>query len=290
MPVQFDKFDQPKVDRLKFHLETQAEKGPAKFYEIYVDNLKAVPKTDSPQDFDGYENYLNSDSSELKIIIYNTGSSPRNDQYVFSLKAKNPQEALENGLDGFALKGLTKNELFELKVQRDAKVAESLEVIKLKKDIEDLSSQLQENKEYTEKLENGLEIARANGNKIGGVNIGDAISDALEGLVRRNTHIIAQLPGLDGIAKVIEKDNANQQNRKAPQPDAEVTFKKKTEQSETPELTAQEKQFLDLFKQIQKHFSEDDLTRVIEILDRLSLDKAKILPVLELLQEEGNQS
>src|SRR6478736_2825254 len=100
MPIQFDKFDQNKVDSLKNHLKMMAEKEKAKFYEIYVDNLKAVPKTDEPAEFDSFEDYLTADSEQVKIVIYNTSSSPRNDQYVFLLKARNRDEATTLGLSG----------------------------------------------------------------------------------------------------------------------------------------------------------------------------------------------
>ena len=69
MPIQFDKFDQQKVDRLKSHLEAQAKRSSAKFYEIYVDGLKAVQKTDDPNDFEGYEDYMTAETKEIKIVL-----------------------------------------------------------------------------------------------------------------------------------------------------------------------------------------------------------------------------
>ncbi len=289
MPIQFDKFDQQKVDRLKTHLEAQAQKGNSKFYEIFVDSLKAVQKTDEPDEFDGYENYMTADTSQIKIVIYNSGTSPRNDQFVFSMKAKNPQEALELGLDGVSFKMLSKNELSELKTNRENHLAESQVIQELNEDIEDLNKELDEKDSYISLLEQGIEKAKANGNKIGGINLSTVLAEGLEGLLRKNTHIIAQVPALEGFAKLIDQDTQQQQGVSTPTVEAEVSFTKKTAgTSEGSALTESETHFLSLFRQLQKTFTEQEIYTVIEILDRLSLDKKLIAPVLVLLEEKSN--
>lgn len=286
MPIQFDKFDQQKVDRLKTHLEAQAQKGHPKFYEIFVDSLKAVQKTDEPDEFDGYENYLTADSSQIKIVIYSSGTSPRNDQYVFSMKAKNPQEALEMGLDGVSFKMLTKNELCELKANRENHLAESQVIQELKEEIEDLNAEMDEKDSYIALLEKGIEKAKANGNKIGGINLGTALMEGLEGLLRKNTHILAKVPALEGFAKLIDEDTQQQHALSSPVEDTEVSFTKKTVENENSSLTESETHFLALFRQLQKTFTEQEIYSVIEILDRLSLDKKQIVSVLALLEDK----
>jgi hypothetical protein len=288
MPIQFDKFDQQKVDRLKIHLEAQAQKGHPKFYEIFVDNLKAVQKTDDPSEFEGYEDYMTSGTGQIKILIYNSGISPRNEQYVFSMKAKNPQEALEMGLDGVALM-LTKNELSELKFNRDKQVAESQLVQQLNAEIEKLNAELQEQSNYVDLLEQGIEKAKANGNKIGGIDLGVILTEGLNGFVRKNTHLIGQIAGLDGIAKIIEQDTIQQQLPPAQQENAEVSFTKKTATNQSPVLSEDETHFLSFFTEIQKNCNEQEICEVIEILHRLSQDKNQIEPVIELLNQSGNE-
>ena len=97
MPVTNDKYDQLKIDKLKHFLEDMASKGQAKPYEIFVDNLKVVPKTEDPKDFDSYEFYMNEDTEKIRILIYNSNLSPRNDQYCFYVQ-QNKQEKSHNGL------------------------------------------------------------------------------------------------------------------------------------------------------------------------------------------------
>ena len=52
MPVTNDTYDQLKIDKLKHFLEAQAAKGLAKPYEMLLDNLKVLSKTEDPQEYD----------------------------------------------------------------------------------------------------------------------------------------------------------------------------------------------------------------------------------------------
>ena len=97
MPVNNENFDQLKIDKLKHFLEDMAAKGQARPYEIFVDALKVVPKTEDPKDFDSYEYYMNEDTEKIRILIYNSNLSPRNDQYSFFVQ-KNKHDKGMNGL------------------------------------------------------------------------------------------------------------------------------------------------------------------------------------------------
>lgn len=281
MPKQFDVFDQQKVNNLKTHLDTMAAKGKAKFYEIYVDALKAVPKTDVAEEFESYEDYLTTNTNEIRIVIYYSEASPRNEQYVFSMKAKSPEEALDFGLNGVAFRSYSSKDLVQLRQQKERKTAETMEIQGLKRQISELNGEIEEKDQYIERLESGIEQAKANGNKIGGMHIGEIVSVALEGMVRRNTHLIAQVPVLNGLAGIIERDNVQPAQTITQQPETEVTFKKK--EQTTPVLSEEDQQCLGLMKNIQSHFTADEFTKVINILDALSKDKEQITPVMELL-------
>jgi hypothetical protein len=262
-----------------------AAKGHDKFYEIFVDSLKAVQKTDEPSEFDGYEDYMTAGTNQIKIVIYCSGVSPRNDQYVFAMKAQNQEEALDLGLNGVEFRTFTKSDLTQLRNNRDKKAIETQEIQALRKEIAELNNELEEKEAYIEQLEKGIETAKANGNKIGGMHIGEIVSVALEGIVRRNTHLIAQVPALNGLAGIIDKDTEKAGELAEPT-ETEASFKKKEQGSGATQLTEQEKEFLRLFKEIQKHFTEEEMQQVIDILEALSKDKEQIQIILDLLQEE----
>ena len=283
MPIQFDKFDQQKIDRLKSHLESMATKGTPKFYEIFVDGLKAVPKTDEPKEFEGYEDYMTPSTNQIKIVVYCSGASPRNDQYVFSMQAKSNEEALDFGLNGIAVKSFTTNELKELRLQRDQKSAYKSEINGLNEEMEELYKELDEKKIYIEKLEKAVEEAKANGNKIGGIHVGEVLSVAAESFLKRNAHKIEKGLGVEGLAGFLQSEETQSTETKA-QPDTEVTIKKKGEAKSKTEISDQDKQFLGLFREIQKHFSQAEFDQVIEIIESLSKDKTKIAEIIQVLK------
>lgn len=287
MPIQFDNFDQQKIDRLKNHLIAMAGKGKAKHYEIFVDALKAVPKTDEPSEFDGYEDYMTPDTEQIKICIYNTSLSPRNDQYVFLLKARNREEANSLGLSGTPVKTYSRNSLSEWREAQEKKSAEAIEIANLKKTISELRQENAELEEENEQLAAAVLAAKENGNKIGGVHIGDIVSVALEGLVRRNTHIIAKIPGASELAGLIEKDNTK--TPELPEENKEVSFKKKEAAPTQPVLTPQEKEFIALFHELHKHFTPQEITQIIELLDEMSKDKTILNDVLEYITGEESE-
>lgn len=284
MPIQFDNFEQQKVDNLKNHLVSMAQKQKAKFYEIYVDSLKAVPKTDEPSEFDGYEDYLTPESNQIKIVIY-SGNSPRNDQYVFALKGKTREDAILQTLEGLPVKSFSRNSLHDLKVQMEKKSAEAQQILRLKDEIAQLNEEIEDKDEYIEDLEEAVKIAKANGNKIGGINVSDVISAALEGMLRRNTHLLAEITGVQGLAGIIERDNARLGTAPQKNPDTQVSFKS-VDSEEKAELPEHEKQFIAFLYQLQQCFTEQEFTQAINILEAMSKNTSLIPPVLEVINKK----
>lgn len=288
MPIQFDNFDQNKVDRLKNHLQTLADKNKAKFYEIFVDNLKAVPKTDEISDFDAYEDYINVDTEQLKIIIYNSSLSPRNDQYVFILKAKSREDAQNIGLNGMPLPKYSKNDISEWRTSNAKRTQEEIQIASLRGEIRRLEQESREKDLCIRELENKIYIAQKNGNKIGGIHVGDMLSVALDGLITKGT--LNKIPVLSGLAGLMKGGNNNESTK--PQTDTEATFEKldNNTHNSSPELNEEDKHSLELMKNIQSQFNENEFGSVLEILDALNEDKALIPQVLEFINEEEEES
>src|SRR5262245_2837430 len=139
MPVSNDKYDQLKIDKLKHFLQEMAAKGQARPFEIFVDNLKVVPKTEDPKDFDNYEYYMNEDTEKVRILIYNSASTPRNDQYCFHIENRKTDKPL-GGL------GEIENIIQEKLSARDREH----EMTRLQNELEETKKQLEEAEEYAE--------------------------------------------------------------------------------------------------------------------------------------------
>lgn len=273
MPVNNENFDQLKIDKLKHFLEDMAGKGQARPFEIFVDSLKVVPKTEDPKDFESYEYYMNEDTEKIRILIYNTGSSPRNDQYNFFVQ-KNLREKPANGL------GEIDNIIQEKLAARD----KEYEMTRLKEELEEVKSQLEEAEEYSESLETQLEDLKTNRFKLGNINMGELASVALEGIVRRNPQLLSKLPGGDALAGIIEQDNIDKSKAITPAqaPEGEVSFQKKAETSEN--LTEEQKRYSAFLSQLEQTFNEAQLADVMLIIQKLAEEPAQLTETKSFLK------
>ena len=101
-----EKYDPVKLERLKYFLEANAERGKPKYFEIFVDNLKAVDKNNDPACFDDYTMYLNEDSKMVKVLIYTTTeNSPRNDKFIYNI-VNDTEEKKKNEKQNQELSGI----------------------------------------------------------------------------------------------------------------------------------------------------------------------------------------
>jgi hypothetical protein len=285
MSVTIENYDQLKIDKIKLHLQSQAEKGNPRFYEIFVDNLKAVQKTNDVAEFDSYEDYMTEDTEKIRILIYSSSStSPRNDQYTYRMKKV---AEVKNETSSSSLNGLEIEARIEEKLQGHR---ERWEHEQLRKELDQTKKQLEEAESYSEKLEAELVQFRSKKLILGNVNLGELASVVVEGFVRRNPQILAKIPGAEGLAGVIEQDNKDKANAtQNPAPDTTASFKKA--QEETAEvLTEEEKGYLQFMKGIAENFDQQEITILTQIIIKLEEDPAQLKPVAELLNIDINGS
>ncbi len=275
-----------------------ASKKEPKFYKIFVDDSPAVPKTANPEEFDNYEDFLTPDSRNVSVVIYCSAHSNRNDKYHYSLTASTDEEALQEGLAGLPDKPYNTDELRELKEKRQLHLIESAEIKKLQQQLEEsnaakngLQTTISEKDKELDRLFKALELAEASSNTIHGLNVGRVLADAGEALLRKNTSVIAKIPGLEGIASAIDEDTIKKYGTKPEEPKqeestGEVNFKKKGQANSEAgtNLSEQEKEFLRIFSHLQKHFTREEMEQILEILDALSGNKKNINITLDLLK------
>jgi hypothetical protein len=274
MAITSETYDQLKIDKLKLYLQTQADRNAARFYEIYVDNLKAVHKTNDIQEFDSYEDYMTEDTERIRILVYTTSSSsPRNDQYVYRMKKQEEQKTIvqQRGLSGIELENRMEE---KLQTHRERWEHEALV-----KELEETKQQLKESEEYAEKL--AAELQEYRGKKLhwGNVNLGELASVVVEGIVRRNPQMVAKLPGGEALAGIIEQDN-KERGTTTPTQETEVSFKKK---SDAPELSEEEKGYLNFMRGIAESFDDEEIVILTQVITKLEEDTTQLKPVAELL-------
>lgn len=270
MPIITDKYDSAKIERLRHYIITNADKGNPRDYEIFVDSLKVVSRTNNPIEFDSFEDFVTEDSQKIRILIYNSANSPRNDQHVFMMRE--PEGKPMNGVD-------INNTIDEkLKAARG-----EWETELLKSDHEKLKKELEEAEDYIEKLEAELQVEKSKKNKIGDIHIGEITSMVLEGFARRNPQILAKyVPGGETLAGILTEDNKEKERLAlAPAQETEASFKAKVSDSG---LTEDEKSYLSFMKQLEGKFDSDEMTSLMQIIETLSKDTSLIKPVIELIK------
>ena len=273
MPVITEHYDQLKIDKLKHYLETQAGKGQAVPFELFVDNLRVVPRTDDPKEFDNYEFYMNEDTEKLRILIYGYGMSPRNDQYCFMVQ----KNKLDKGLNGL---GEIENIVQEKLAARDREH----EMNRLREELQTTKEELEEAEEYSDKLEKEIQYMKENKFKFKNLDMGEIASVALEGMLRRNPQIFTRVPGGETLAGLIVQDNKEQEARllqQQPTVETEATFQKKG--NNEPQLSEIEARQLAFLNQLQEGFDAKQIEVFNIILGRLAAEPGKLADIAQLL-------
>jgi hypothetical protein len=272
MPVNNEHYDQFKIDKLKHFIEDMQAKGQPKPFEIFVDNLKVIPKTEDAEQFDNYEYYMNENTEKIRIVIYGSARSPRNDQYCFFVQ-KNKQEKGLNGL----------GEIESLIQEKLAEKDKEYELKKLQEELVQAKAQLEEAEEYAENLEAQMEEMKANKFKVGNLNLGELASVMAESFVRRNPQLLAKIPGGEALAGIIIEDNATQNDKQiaAPVVEGEMSFKKKTDTAET--LTEEQKRYAVFLAQLEQTFDEIQLATVMQVLQKLAEEPTQLEVIKKLL-------
>ena len=290
MPVQFETFSQEKIDRLRNSLEVAASKGRPKSFEIWVDGLQVIPRTEDTSDFDRYEDALTADSQQIKVVIYCTDKTNRNDKYFYALKAENTEQAIEMGIAGMPVKSFNSRDIDHWRQKQVVKNEQSRHIAELKSKIGELNRELAEREEYIKEVEDALEKAEANKNTLRGFDLGALLGKGLESLIRNTASTWGKVPGLSGFAEVVEQENQDKVAAGSkPDEQAQASITKKKENSDGVILTDQEKQLLSFFKELQRVFSIVEFEQVIAILDLLSKEKSELDIVLSHLKEQDQE-
>jgi hypothetical protein len=262
-------FDNAKIEKLKNFLEDMAAKGQPRPYEIYVDNLRVVPKTENPDDFEGYEQYMDGNTAQLKIVIFGSSASPRNEKYCFDV-----QKEKEKPLNGLGeVDSLIQDRL-------DARDREHA-MADLNKELSATKQQLEESEEYAESLEQQIQDLKE-GKYKKNIQWGELASVAVESMLRRNAQLFAKIPGGEALAGLIEQDNLEKkQLAVSGSPDSKASFQKKPDAA--AHLTPEHLQYIPMIEQLYKDFDDAQFQTVIQIIGKFTEDPGQLQTVAELL-------
>jgi hypothetical protein len=79
------------IERLKQWIAEMSSTGDAKYYEIFVDGMRIVHKTNDVEEFDRYKVWVSTETQQIKVLTYNTIGSHRSKPFEFRTE-KYPEE------------------------------------------------------------------------------------------------------------------------------------------------------------------------------------------------------
>jgi hypothetical protein len=254
------KYDPAKIEKLANYLRIYHEKGQPIDYEILIDGLKAVRRTNDPAMFSTFENFIEADSKCMEILFYN-GSSNVHEKRIFFF---DDDEKKEKGLSGVEVQSLVQEGIEQKEKEWQYK--------QLQKDNADLQAKVEELEKEIEELEKEKETIEASQSPLKGF-LGELGSSFVESFIRRNPKIINGIPGGEALAGLLEKEDKEQ-----PSPESEVTFTSKSSLNEEHKYAIQ---FVD---QLKTQFTRDEFDQVLLILEKISNDKSLIEIVLDQIK------
>jgi hypothetical protein len=77
-----EKYEQAKIEKLIQYLRFYSKKGQPVDYEILIDNFKAVRRTNDPENFLIFKNFITADTHVMQVLLF-SGSSNNNEKRVF---------------------------------------------------------------------------------------------------------------------------------------------------------------------------------------------------------------
>jgi hypothetical protein len=260
MPITTEKYDQLKIDKLKHLLTELAGKGQARPFEIFVDGLKVVPKTEDVKEFENYEYYINEDSEKIRILIYYSLTSPRNDQYVYYIQ----RGKIDKPLSGLGdLEGIIHEKLEARDREHEAR--------QMKQELEDTKKQLEEAEQYAEILEQQLELANNNRHKLGRLDLVELGGLVLERMATKNAAALERI----GLGSLVAPS--------ATEPIAEpvaASFQKQ------PPTSAAQQRHIELLQQLESIFDDNQLGLVMQIIGKFAEEPTHLQTVAGLLNIE----
>lgn len=264
-------YSEKKMKLLRDYLLKEAQEGRPRYYEIKIDGIKVVPRTNDPVHFESYLETLEDDNNLIEVMIYQTSERSFNsDKYQFQISDN-------SGSNKNTLSGSEVDAKIQSAVERER---ERMENEKVREELEKTKSDLKEAEEHIEKLQEDLKKYQGKKLHWGNVNLGELASVMVEGMVRRNPQILTKLPGGETLAGIIEQDNKEREQETETE-DAEVTIIKNT--SDNKELSEDQKRFLQVLEMLEDNFDEGELMLITSILSKLIERKHDLKTVASLL-------
>ncbi len=261
-------------------LKNEADNGTPKEYDVKVDELKVVSRTNDPERFYSYEEFVLPETRNITINIYDS-KSDRCTRYILLLREEEPSKQELSGIE----RSINTKMLQERK---------KWEYDQLKKEYDDLKEQLDESDEYADALKtkiNQLEAEKSTkSNKIT-----DTIIGLAGVLLAKKPNALSGIPLIgDLLGGSKEKQSTQEEQCEVTVEETECTasFQKKgTPKNFTGEITNDDERHLK--EALQRFFKVEYIDRVGQIIQYLFIHNPFIdqtIKVMEHAIKHGEQT
>jgi hypothetical protein len=286
MSIVKEKYSPNRINLLYQMLQNDKEQGNPRDYDIKVDELKVVQRTDDPERFFTHEEFVQPGTGCITINIYD-GSSRRCTKYqlYFGDVQMNGNSSTLAGVES-AINEKISNERKQWEYEQ------------MKKDKEVLEAKLDESEEYAEGLEEKLEEIQQEFQEykfkrvgMAEMSTGKMLGFATDYLVKNHPSIAQKIPLLsglsgfftgeetmeDGLGAVLESPAAREMN---------ASFVRKSPKDANPHFDPARESKLAFFRQMEEAFTGDQLEKVVLIIQQLSAKTELLDTVYELVQDD----
>lgn len=109
-----ERYEQAKIEKLIQYLRLYSEKGQPIDYEILIDNFKAVRRTNDPENFLMFKNFITTDTRFIQVLLF-SGSSNNNEKRIFyfaEAPSENGNEVSSTNSEKSVNEPISRNQLF----------------------------------------------------------------------------------------------------------------------------------------------------------------------------------
>jgi hypothetical protein len=264
------------IANIRKMLVAHHEAGQDLHFEFKADDLVFIPRTNKMTAFDIYRDFITPNTQEIEFSIYSSNPADRNKTtHSFYLKEPQKEKSTDDSVNGVNPENKLNEALAGLKKE--------MQYERLEEKFKQKEQDFDELEEFATQVQEENQTLKAQLFKQGDSKFAHFAGIALEGIAKRNTHIISKVPGLEGIAEVLANDEKPKKEIEK-LPEREVSFN--TPEEETEPLTETEKSYLEFGEFMDAQFNDTEIHTVFGIVKKLAVNKSHIKTVSELLENK----
>lgn len=262
-------YNEASLKQVEVSLRAANSEGQTPFYEVLVDGLPVIPKTNDPSRFDSLDEMVNETSRIVKIKVYYGGSRSNRE---FRLQVNN-EPAAEEKISQAVNQALSQRETQE-------------KIHSLKKKKRKLKKERNAMREYIEKLHAKIKVLEEDKTTLRGINLGEVAGHALEDVIRRNPTWLEHLPMGVGAALsgFIKKENQQLPPATDPAPQQQGQFQRADAQ--VPALDDLDKYTLGILQPWKTRVQVQQIQIILYTADLLT-QHPHFIPVVQANLEKG---